>query len=393
MFLSTIVLYFYVRNLLQGEIEEELRSTEARVESALRKDQTIYSLPPIVEIEVVSEMGTEMLKDTIIFDPSQNEMEDFRELTSFADIGGKNYRITVRNLIVESEDILIAVVFSYLVIIVLVFIFLFYFNKTRNQQLWRPFFTNLEQMKRFSLISESPIALVDSDILEFTELNSEITTLTEKVRLDYKNLKQFTEDVSHEIQTPLAIIQAKIENIINDNTINEGQFNQITSIQSDIQRLTQLNKKLALLSKIGNNQFDNAETVNITDLVLGGIENLKELSMAKIDFSVQEKIEVKMDPHLAEILCTNLISNAIKHNRGENGIQILAKDKTLSLLNYGKEPLKQPDRIFNRFYRETNENKSLGLGLAIVKKICDLYGFGITYAFKNRQHVFTLEFK
>lgn len=393
MFLSTIVLFFYVRNLLQGEIEEELRSTEARVESALRKDKTTYSLPPIVEIEVVSEMGTEMLKDTLIFDPSQNEMEDFRELTSYADIDGKNYKITVRNLIVESEDILIAVVFSYLIIIVLVFIFLFYFNKKRNQQLWRPFFKNLEQMKRFSLISESPIELVDSDILEFTELNSEITTLTEKVRLDYKNLKQFTEDVSHEIQTPLAIIQAKIENIINDNSINEGQFNQITSIQSDIQRLTQLNKKLALLSKIENKQFDNSEMVNITNLILGSIENLNELSVAKIDFKVQEKIEVKMDAHLAEILCTNLISNAIKHNRGKNRIQILAKGNTLSLSNYGKEPLQQPDRIFNRFYRETNENKSLGLGLAIVKKICDLYGFGITYAFRNGQHVFTLQFK
>src|SRR5665811_311373 len=109
-----------------------------------------------------------------------------------------------------------------------------YFNRAKNVRLWTPFFLNLEAMKRFSLSSDVPIPLVESEILEFSDLNKEITTLTNKVRADYQNLKQFTEDVSHELQTPLAIIQAKIENIINGDNLNELQFGHLTSIQKDI---------------------------------------------------------------------------------------------------------------------------------------------------------------
>ena len=143
MLVSTIALYFYVRNLLQEEVEEELRSTEARIEMELSQNQAVFQLPPIIQYEKVPTLEVEQLKDTIIFDPSQNEMEEFRELSTYSKIKGQNYRITVRALIVETEDILIAVIVSYLIIIFLVFIFLFYFNKAHNQQLWHPFFHNL----------------------------------------------------------------------------------------------------------------------------------------------------------------------------------------------------------------------------------------------------------
>jgi signal transduction histidine kinase len=390
MALSTIVLYFYVRNLLQAEIEEELFSTEDRIERALKANKTPFSLPPVVEVAEVPELGIQKRKDTIIFDPSQNEMEEFRELISFKEINGKNYRITVRMLVVESEDILIAVVVSYLVIILLVFIFLFYFSKARNQKLWLPFFTNLEQMKKFSLSSPEPLQLVESEIVEFHELNKEIDTLTQKVRTDYLNLKQFTENVSHEIQTPLAIIQAKIDNIINGDDLNDVQYGHLTSIQKDIQRLTQMNKRLTLLTKIENRQFMNIEKVSLTDVMTAIIENFHEISAAEIKYDRKNEIWAKMDPHLAEVLCANLISNAIKYNTEKGDIEVTTKDKLLSVSNYGTARLSHPENLYARFYRENEGEKSTGLGLAIVKRICDLYGFLVGYEFKEGKHVFSV---
>ena len=131
MVFSTIGLYFYVRNLLQDEVEEELRSTEARIESSISENSIIYQLLPMVEVESVPNLGFEHLKDTLIFDPSQDEIEEFRELITYSKINDQNYRITVRALIVESEDILRAVVISYLIVILFVFIFLFYFNNLK----------------------------------------------------------------------------------------------------------------------------------------------------------------------------------------------------------------------------------------------------------------------
>tara|TARA_R110000737_G_scaffold279741_1_gene286418 strand:- start:208 stop:1389 length:1182 start_codon:yes stop_codon:yes gene_type:complete len=393
MVISTVALYFYVKQLMQREVEEELYSTRARVESSLRINKPPYSLPPVFEVEQVAQLGIEKVKDTIIYDPSQDEMEEFRELISYKSINGNYYRITVRNLIVESEDILIAIILSYMFIILLVFLIQFYFNRAKNKKLWDPFFRNLEAMKTFSLSSDTPIPLEKSGILEFNELNKEVTILTDKVRTDYKNLKQFTEDVSHELQTPLAIIQAKIENFINGDTLTEIQFDQLTSIQKDIQRLTQMNKRLTLLTKIENKQFVNLNQVNITGLIEETVQNFHEISSAEIEFSHRDKIRVKMDVHLAEVLCNNLISNAIKYSPQEGKIKVSAKGNSLTVSNNGAKALEHPELLYSRFYRESEAAKSTGLGLAIVKRICDYYGFKIGYHFEEGNHIFSITFK
>ncbi|TDT46250.1 hypothetical protein CLV90_0296 [Maribacter spongiicola] len=392
MVISTIVLFFYVRNLLQNEIEEELRSTEARIESSISNYSQMYQLPPMVEVTEVSTLGVEHLKDTLIFDPSQNEMEDFRELITYSKINDHNYQITVRTLIVESEDILIAVIVSYLIVIFSVFVFLFYLNKSRTQKLWSPFFKNLEQMKKFSLTSEIPISLEDSTILEFSELNTEITTLTDKVRSDYKNLKQFTENVSHELQTPLAIIQAKIDTIINGEELNEFQFEQLSSIQNDIQRLKQLNKRLGLLSKIENYQFQNLTACYLNAILKHRIENLADLYSVTIIFKNNEDVILMMDAYLAEVLCDNLLSNAIKHATPKTPITVVLDKNSLTLENNGTKAILKPELLFQRFYKESEHIKSTGLGLAIVKKICDLYNFTPSYSYKNETHFFTISF-
>ena len=392
MVISTFALYFYVSWLLKQEVEEELFSAEARIESALMAGKHPSSLAPIIEVVEVDHPQATFTKDTVIYDPSQNEMELFRELSTYKNINSKFYKISVRVLVVESNQILWAIILSYIVIIFLVFIFQFYLNKSYNKKLWYPFFHNLEQMKTFSLLSKKPIQFLDSEILEFSELNKEITLLTVKVKDDYENLKQYTEDVSHELQTPLAIIQAKIENIINDQTVTEVQFNELTSIQKDIQRLTQLNKRLTLLTKLENQQFTHKENIDITAIIDQIIANFSEISSIALSLQKTNNIVVSMDPYLAEILCTNIISNAIKYNTNSEPITIVANEMAITVSNFGLKPIANPQHLFTRFYRETKEIKSTGLGLAIVKKICDLYGYHVSYKHVNDHHCFSIDF-
>lgn len=389
---SSIALYFYTKNLLQNEIEEELYSTEARVSDALQNNKIVYSLPPVTEIKKVKALKKERLKDTLIYDPSQEEVELFRELSTYKKIHDSYYHITIRTLVVESDTILLAIVISNISIFVLAFIFLFYFNTTRSLQLWKPFFDNLEAMKKFSLTSKDPIGFVDSDVLEFSELKNQLEFLTSKVRVDYENLKQFTENISHEIQTPLAIIQAKIDNIINEHAISDKEFDQITSIQKDIQRLKQLNKKITTLTKIDNNQFVRIETICLTTLIDEKIENYKELNINTIEHTSGDELLVSMDPFLADILINNLVSNALKHGSKNDVISILSDNRSLKVLNYGETTLIHPEKLHLRFYREGTNNKSTGLGLAIVNKICDLYGFKMSYSFEDYHHTFSIDF-
>ena len=391
--ISCIALYFYTQNLLQREIEEELYSTEGRITDAIKDHKTLFSLSPITEVTIVDLLAAETLKDTLLYDPSQEEMELFRELSTYKRINNVNYHIVIRTLVVETDEIVMAIVFSNILIFLLAFIFLFYFYKAQNLRIWKPFFDNINQMKDFSVTSTEPLNLVDSDILEFSELKTQIELLTNKVRVDYENLKQFTENISHEIQTPLAIIQAKIDNIINEHAINDKQFEQVSSIQKDIQRLKQLNKKITILTKIDNHQFANVEEVSISQLVNEKVADYKELEIKNIVHLSDQNLIADIDPYLAEILVSNLISNAIKHSLQNDTIVIVTNSSSILISNPGDHAIKNPEKLHLRFYREQNNLKSTGLGLSIVQKICDLYGFKMDYRFDNKQHLFSINFQ
>ncbi|MGS2740951.1 sensor histidine kinase [Sinomicrobium sp. M5D2P17] len=389
---SSVVLYFYVRKILQKEIEEELYAITARIENSLLKGNLPYIMPPVVEVSEASKVVPEILKDTLIYDDTQQDMELFRELSSFKQIGNKVYKVTVRDYVLESQNILLAIVLSYVLIIALVLILLFYLNRAGNAYLWNPFFHTLAQIEKFSLTGKESIALENPDILEFTQLNDKIRDLTRKVRDDYHNLKQFTEDVSHELQTPLSIIQMKVDHVINAAPVSEEQYQQLTSIQKDIKRLTQMNKGLTLLTKIENSQFAAIREIDFNTMIQGKITDFEELFGDKIYIDSTRDLIVEMNDYLAEILCNNLISNAIKYCSKKGEITIGISSYAFTVKNTGNAPIVHSEQVFNRFYRENSSAKSTGLGLAIVKKICDLYGFKISYAFSDGMHVFTVDF-
>jgi len=389
---SAVALYLYTGSLLENEIEEELYSNKDRVEQLLIKDNNLKGIPPIMMVEKVGRSEKEIIKDTLLYDPLQDEIELFRQLSGTKTIAGENYRITVRAMVIESEDILFAIVFTFVTIIFLAFIFLFYINKSRNEKLWKPFFVNLDKLKDFSLKSGKPLQLNESDIVEFDDLNREMLSLTTKVQADYRNLKQFTEDVSHEMQTPLAIMQAKIETIINDQHINDNQFEQLSSLQSDIQRLKQLNKRLILLAKINNNQFTANEIVSINEVFDLAISNFHELTSVQIESKGASTINITMDRSLASVLCNNLLSNAVKHNLENHSIIVYFEENRVQVINSGTKALNNPNHIFDRFYKESKKSDSTGLGLSILKKICDYYGFTPSYRFEKNKHIFQIVF-
>lgn len=393
--LTAIALFIYTRTLLDNEIEEELYSQITFVEQNIKNGNVPISIKPIFEIKEVSIARPTVLKDTTMFDPRQKEVELYRELSK--SITSKNgiFQIKVRTLVIESEDIFAGIIVSFLSILIVAFLILFFINKSSNEKLWKPFFNSLDKLQDFSFDTKEPITFESSRVEEFNNLNSSLNTLVLKIRSDYNNLKQFTEDVSHEAQTPLAIMQAKIENSINQNNISDVQYAELTSIQKDIKRLSQLNSRLILLAKIDNDQFTKAERVDLTTLINERKEDFEDISDHHFLVEVSSNATVMIDPYLAEILLNNLLSNAIKYSLPKSTIHIKASTMMLQVSNTGSEALKNPTQIFNRFYRESSNKKATGLGLSIVRRICEYYGYTSSYSFREseQQHLFRIDFK
>jgi signal transduction histidine kinase len=231
------------------------------------------------------------------------------------------------------------------------------------------------------------------DIFEFNELNKELVKMTDKITRDYKSLKEFTENASHEIQTPLAMINSRVESLIQEKDFKQHQMGWIQDIHESTLRLSKLNHALLLLSKIDNGQFYEHEDIEIGKLLVSKlmafdeIFNLKDLA---VEYHKTSDLTIEMNNTLADILITNLINNAIKHNFKGGKIHVTVSEDQFTIRNTGEPLSVDPETLFERFKKQNQSSGSLGLGLAIVKKICELYNMQIKYTFSGEFHSMTI---
>ena len=95
---------------------------------------------------------------------------------------------------------------------------------------------------------------------------------------------------------------------------------------------------------------------------------------------------------LFEMVISNLISNAIKHNIEGGKIEILTTNLFISVSNTGTPPKLSSNSLFERFKKESKAANSFGLGLAIVKKICDNNSWKISHSYTDNQHNISIYF-
>lgn len=396
MAISGIAIYFILSAVINQQIDEQLAANLQRVEIQLAETPQPEFFEASTEIKKTEKMvGETIYSDTLIFNEQEQEMEEFRQIETVANIAGENLEITIRKSKIESEDLLETLVFVMVSAMLLLTVVLILVNRRVAKQLWLPFFNNLKIIEQFSVNDKKPVLLETTGISEFEKLNAVLAGLTGQIISDYKNLKQFTEDVSHELQTPVAIIRSKLETLINDSEILEKQAKTLQVIYSTANRLARLNKSLILLAKIDNLQFPETSEISFKELInekLNEWQELMELKLIIPDCNFPGDIRVKMSSELAEILISNLISNAINHNDLNGRINISLENNQLIISNFGEKELANPEAVFNRFYKENASSKSVGLGLAIVKKICDTYSISIKYTFENHMHSFVLTF-
>jgi signal transduction histidine kinase len=234
----------------------------------------------------------------------------------------------------------------------------------------------------------------ETDIKEFNDLNNSLNQMAGKIHTDYVSMKEFTENAAHEMQTPLAIAQSKLELLMQDGNLKEEQIDSIIQATEALSRLSKLNQSLLLLAKIENNQYETNEVISLKGVNQKYLKLFDELIKDKqliVETDFAGDFSLNLHPLLADSLISNLIGNAIKYNFTGGKILISIKDNTYQILNTSTLPPIAPAQIFQRFNKvKSNVENSNGLGLAIVKKICDTYNLAIFYEGENNQHRFTI---
>lgn len=396
--LSACYLFIFsgLKYYINHESDEKLENDEYRIAQEIKKNRKVSSIYPIAEIEELKGANhkfSKSLTSEYLFDEYDQEMEPYRVLRSIQKINGTFYKITVRQSTIEQKDLLITLGIAISGLFILLILILFFINNKLSHKLWRPFYQNLSELEKFDLQNNTKLNLVESNIIEFEQLNRSLKSFSNKLVNDYQNLKEFTENASHEIQTPLSIIQLNAEELLQE--LDEENSQRAYAIFKSAKRLSSLNQKLLLLSKLDNQQKGVVKAVNFNHVIeeqLNFLLGLIELKNIEVILNSEEKFIHPIDNEIVEILISNLLSNAINHNKNNGFIQIDITEREIKFSNSTKENVSlNTDKIFNRFNKSNSD--SVGLGLSIVLKIIILYNLSIDVSHKDQEIQFLISKK
>ncbi|MBA4056716.1 MAG: hypothetical protein C0490_18525, partial [Marivirga sp.] len=346
--ISIPVSIFSIREIINEEVDESL---------ALHSDQFIKHIKSyeyLEDLEMDLKIWDQLSYDIMLtpsngmttgqkyqtiamYDSIEQEAHPFRTLSSGVVIKEKPYLLTIRMSLVDNDELVVALGIVQAVLIVLLAGGLLLLNRSLSRKLWKPFYNTLNQLKAYELDKSESIIPEKTNIIEFDDLNKTVSHLTDRNRKVFLQQKEFIENASHELQTPLSIFQSKLDNLMQVPGLTEAGAATILDLEETAQRMARLNKNLLLLSKIDNDQFNDVEEINVSELANTLLSNLKSMAdMEKI--SIQTTIgalSIKANSTLTEVLLTNLFHNAIRHTpyNGKVMVEIIAHK--LTIINSG----------------------------------------------------------
>jgi signal transduction histidine kinase len=336
------------------------------------------------------------IQDTVITDPETGTGSGYRHLVVKGNMEDKKgYRISIYKSLEETHSLITDLFLITCLAFILLSIILVVVNYWISKKIWVPFYHTLDKIKDFNINDNLQLNLSPTGIREFDRLNRVLNTMSGKIRADYLNLKEFTEDASHEIQTPLSIIKSKLELLFQSRNLTDKQAENIRTIYEATTRLSKLNHSLLLISRIQNQQYASTGQVDlagITDKFLLHFQEVIEQKNIWVEKHYEEDVKLNMNPDLAEIMISNLLGNAIKHNIEDGRVSVTLDKKALVITNTGHTLAFNPDDLFKRFRKGDVSSDSSGLGLSIVSKIASLYNMEIEYSVDGNLHTLRLAF-
>lgn len=316
------------------------------------------------------------------------------DVNSFYTINGTNYKISSYNYVTKGEQIVAGMLKAVFWKMLLIILFVAISARLVSRYILLPFKQSLKTIQDFSLKQKEKIDLPHTTTAEFKELNCFLKKMADKATDDYARVKEFSENASHEVQTPLAVIQSKLE-LLAETCIGENQAALISDMQNAIEKLAKINRSLLLLTKLENQEYETSENIRfckITREVLSSFELRLQLKNISVNTDIDKNVYLQIHPVLAEILLNNLLSNAIRYNIEDGLIEVTLSRKMLMIKNTGLPPEVPVEQLFRRFKKSNQCADSIGLGLAIVKQICIVNGLSVSYQYADGFHVLEVDF-
>lgn len=403
MSLWAVLFYMALMEEANDEVDDTLQSCSEVImlkwlsgkEMPLQSNESVnhYYLRE-VPADYAQQVPAMIFRDEELFMAERVEREPARSLTSiFQTADGKYWQLKVIIPTFEKEDFRQAIVnwmlcLYILMMIVLVSIIIWKYNKHM-----RPLYKVLHWLEAYQVGRKNPPLDNPTKVEEFMQLNETAQAFVQRSEAVFEQQKVFIGNVSHEMQTPLAISLNRLEMLMDDDTLTERQLAELIKTHQTLTHLTRLNKSLLLLFKIDNNQFIEETSVSFRQLVEKYLEDYKEVYTHKhiqVTCQVVSDFTVQMNDILANMLITNLLKNAFVHNVESGKLRIEIQKEYFSIQNSGVSTPLDSVKIFQRFYQQQKNEGSTGLGLAIADAVCKHSALALEYIYHTGVHEFRI---
>jgi signal transduction histidine kinase len=406
--LGSIGYFFTVRYVLIHQLDDTLKIEEAEIMDFVQtrdrlprpanyRDQQIFFQPvatPVTRAFIDRSGPPEEENETDQHGRHHRDREPYRQLIFPVHVAGQWYMASVSESQEETEDLLELIMMITAGMILLLLGTLFLANRLLLRRIWQPFYQTLAAMRQFNLSSRNALPANHTDIEEFRNLDEATRQMTQQIVKDYEMLRNFTDNASHEMQTPLAIMNSRLDLMIQDPELGVQHHRNIQAMYDAIGRLRQLNQSLLLLTKIENHQFDHTEPVDMAPLIEEKLTQLEDPLRSRhlVVHSDLDRLWLPINHYLADILLNNLLLNAIRHNQDGGELTIRLRETGLRVCNSGPALSFDPNTMFDRFVKGAHSGGT-GLGLAIVRQICDNYNFSLSYTYADQLHTVDIGFR
>ena len=393
--------YYLFRFSIHRTTDDVLNEYRLDIEEYVEKNGSLAGFNPMNNklcqikdnVKVNNEMD-EGIVDTLVYSHYEKEMVVYRKMDFQINTKGHNYDVMLMLPTLEEDDLIETVIISLVLFVLLFTLFTTLIDRFFTVKIQRPFSRILEVMRTYNIEAQTNIKLRDGgDIDEFRDLNLILTGMMTKINHGYDEMKEFLEHTSHEMKTPLAIIQLKLESLNQNNFKDEETLQSISSIQTELRRIIRFNRSLLFITKIKNNQFHDLQKMDLNAQITHFLDLYKELLMERdIEVQFEEKgtFMTNMHPILAEQLMQNIMSNALRYNYDHGYIQIDASDDCISVKNSFEAELPTGD-LFEKYKRSSQDINSSGLGLAIVKNICEKNNLKVAYRIEGKNFIISIQ--
>lgn len=395
--IAGVVLYVVTNNLVYREMDEHMEGHRRDIVAQLHEEHIgidhLEDFRPSGSVEwlEIEPVDSDTLSanyqqfSTIRFStPSQADSSTFRRYRSVIQIDDHPFMLTLFEEITGWQEISFTIMITMFGMLVFWVALMYAGNHLAFRRLLSPFYATVRKLPTLRGPRSFTTRFHTTGTDEIDQLHKALNHMLRQLKTLFEEQKEFLQNASHELLTPLAIIRQKTDKLLKNNRLDEPSFRALTQIQETVMRMSRLSNTLLLISKIESNQFELDQEIVIPSLLDNLRRELHDFIEAKsLDFktSVPDHMQITGNRELVYALLFNLVQNAIKFTPDGKAIEVtgrpLKEGWELKIRDQGvgipKEKLKHIFKRFKKTYESWDE--SPGLGLSIVKSICELHDF------------------